>query len=194
MSSLYLYDDYRISGLGASPKISEVVGGQQCLTTDASKLIQALLSNKKATLSGSMSAATGFALQPGYDPNADAYASLYYVAKEAPANATSTDLSKAQHVLVDLEAAQKNVEGTPTDIAVVVAKNATVAKALSGPGASLALLKPISALSGTEEKSGIKPAAILGALVGGGVGFVMGGPVGAVIGAIGTGVLVQQVA
>lgn len=200
MSSLYLYHDYRINTVGALAPISEVVGGQQRLTKDAAKAIHLLLSNKLALPVGSAMISNGQVVPlPGYDPSVDADIVTYkfFVASPTPENAGNV-LTKAENVmLVDTQAAQANIFGTPTDLTVVVTKNAAVASMLSQAGAPLAVLVPFDQAvtqSAKEEKKGIQPIAIVGAIAGGAVGFLVGGPVGAAIGAIGTGVLVQQVA
>lgn len=196
----YLYQEYQWSTVGAVAPLSEVVGGQQRLTKEAAKAIHLLLSNKVATpVSSSKIAANGQIIPlPGYDPSVDADFVTYkfYVASASPPEAGNV-LTKAENVmLVDLKAAQDNIMGTPTDLTVIVAKNATSASLLSQAGSPLAVLVPFDQVVSTtkEDKPGIKPAAIIGAIVGGGVGFLVAGPVGAIVGGIGTGVLVQQVA
>ncbi len=200
--SLYLYEEYRInSSLGAVAPISQVVDGQQKLTPEAAKAIHLLLSNKLATPVGSQKIAAGGQIipLPGYDPSVDAdFVTYKFYVESNPPEGAGNVLTKAENVmLVDLQAAQANIFGKPTDLTVVVAKNAQAASLLSQAGSPLAILVPFDqAIASTkaEEKPGIKPAAIVGALIGGGVGFLVGGPVGAIVGGIGTGVLVQQVA
>ena len=195
MEYLYGYLSQTPSAVGAVVGVVVTANGQQSLTKEASKLIYELLSNRKATLSGSLLGSTGFALEPGYNAEADAWASLYYVQTEPPASATPTDLSKAKYLLVDIEAAEKNIAGIPTDVAIVIAKDEQVAKQLTNPGSMLASLTPLSVALAEEKKpAGIKPAAIVGAAIGAGVGALVGGVPGALIGGIGAGVLVQQVA
>lgn len=199
MTSLYLYQDYQ-SNLGAVAPISQVVNGQQRLTGEAAKAIHLLLSNKVATPIQQLQIAPDGQIipLPGYDPSVDADFTGYkfYVASAPPEGAGNV-LAKAENVLlVNLKQAQDNIFGTPTDIEVIVAKNALASTLLSQAGAPFAILPSFEqavATTKTEDK-GIKPVAIVGALVGAGVGFLVGGPVGAIVGGIGTGVLVQQVA
>ena len=193
----YLYQEYRLSTVGALAPISEVVGGQQRLTKDAAKALYAIL--KAATLiQGAKITPDGqIVFVGGGDLSVVDFATYkFYVTSPAPADAFTPMTQAGNVLLVNLEEAQKNIFGTPTDLTVIIAKDADIASKLSQPSAPFAVLPPFeqAIAAKTEEKKGIKPAAIVGALVGGGVGFLVGGPVGAIVGAIGTGVLVQQVA
>lgn len=200
MTSLYLYQDYQRSNLGAVAPISQVVGGQQKLTGEAAKAIHLLLSNKLAAPVQQIQIAPDGQLVPlpGYDPSVEADFTLFkFFVESSPPEGAGTPLVKAENVLlVNLKQAQDNIMGTPEDIEVIVAKNALASTLLSQAGAPFAVLPSFTEATSvvkTEDK-GIKPAAIVGALVGAGVGFLVGGPVGAIVGGLGTGVLVQQVA
>jgi hypothetical protein len=192
---MHLYDAYCRDYLGAvqASDVVEVSGGQQRLTPEAGQAVRALLSSKFATLSGSMRGAAGYALEPGYAEDADAWALLFYVATPPPDDALLVELSE-EHVLVDLAAASENLSGNPTDVAVVKAKDAAVAAQLSQPGASLAQLPPLPAIGPAAKSGGIRPATVIAAAAGAAVGALVGGVAGAVIGGLGAGALAQELA
>lgn len=174
-------------------------GGQYKLTKNAAKLIHNLLSNSLATLVGHASIATGGQVDAGYgDGSADYWVSKYYVASPPPADAAKPDLALAPCstcVLVDAAAAQANITGTPTDIMVIVAKNAAVAKQLAQSSNAVILpsVSEVLAPEATKKKEGIATP-LIGGLIVGAVATAVAGPVAGAAAGLGTAALIHYAA
>ena len=185
--SLYLYEDYKRSSLGAVVEPNKAQNILLILQNRYPSLPQSCMLPTPAMPTGSC--------VPSVNEGADFYtfqALEVLPGQEPPGASVYTqlqNLAPGARALVDVNTLDK--PGTP--IVYMVAKNDQVAKTLA-QSVNLQELKTAGSANQTEEKPGIKPAAIIGALVGGGIGFLVGGPVGAIVGGIGTGVLVQQVA
>lgn len=184
-----------VGQLGANVEPS--AGGGQKLTKEAAKLIHQLLNNSLATLVGSAFLATGGQVDEGYNPQADYWLSKYYVASAAPVDAVKTSLASAPCatcIIVELAAAEANIANSPTDIYVIIAKNAEVAAKLA-TGSNAVILPSVSAvMTADKKKEGIATMTIVGGLAAGVVGTLVGGPVTGVAAGVGTAALLHYAA
>lgn len=201
MDYLYGYLSKTPSNVGAEMVVTETgPDGVQRLTKDASKALMLLFANSYPVITSSWFAATG-AAAPGFDPQADLWS--YAAGPSSPTGDAQTvyeqikSLQSSAAVLVDVKSAQNAIAGVTKEVVYAIVKDkTTVPYFTSGSGGDvLAVLQTDAVLGKAEEKpSGIKPMAIIGAVVGAGAGALVGGVPGAIIGGIGAGVLVQQVA
>lgn len=184
MDYLYGYLSKTPSNVGAA--LIEIKNGVQFLTPDVANMVMSLLTSRY--------------LVPAGTPTEKA-TQFFAVSKEklAEMGLSSKDLQTAAaqiqnssgYILVTEEDV-KSIAGTPSEnFRVVFAKDLATAKSFSDEGLYAVLASPKAA---TEKKPGVKPAALVAAVVGGGVGALVAGVPGALIGGIGAGVLVQQVA
>ena len=162
-------DMFNVYGsVGAVADLVETQGGVQKLTSAANQALAQALASRYPVLTSSASMGAG-GMQPGYAPDAD-----YYGFKASLTGSGPNALEQAKTapvLLVDLVTLDRIVGGDTVDLVYVVAKNMTVAQALSQAGASLAIASVGGAAAGaTEEK---KPMSTAGKVIVG--GLILGG-------------------
>lgn len=154
---MYLYDfssrpscrscgDRRVQTLGQGTNVT-VVGGVQQLSSDASKLLQTLFTNKYPQLTSSGTLVGG--AQPAFDTNADFWSYVAVPTPQEAGNVQQTVYDQLQQAkslfLVDVNSANGAIAGSPNPVVYAIAKNEQVAAMLAGPGASLARVVPSGA-------------------------------------------------
>lgn len=170
---MFTYKNY---GLGAA------------IETNKAKAILQVMGNRYPLMTGSCYIVGG--CSPSLDEKADFW-SFQAVSKEASGGSDMSVYAQLQSLapgakaLVDIESANKILEGNAGPLVYVIAKNDAVCKQLSqGAGATLQELPSVSTVTtpAAEETKGIKGKAVIGALVAAAAGALVAGPAGAVIG------------
>jgi len=204
---MFLYEDMSPIKLNGHGRLGAVVmeslysDATSELTPDAAKAAVLLFSNRYPALTGSIRMVGGqLAVQPGLDPDAQAYS---WLAMQQGSGSTVLDQLKTvtpgSIVLVSVTDLAKNLDGVPTDLPYVVARDkatAGLAMQMADSSGQRFRVLPSSAYSGaaltstTSSESKTNP--LIFPLVGGGIGFLVAGPVGALVGA-GAGLVINYV-
>ena len=171
----------------ANYKRSTSLGLGAAVEPNKAKALLQVMGNRYPLMTGSCTLVGG--CSPALDDKADFW-SFQAVSKEASGGSDLTVYAQLQSLapgakaLVDIESANKILEGNAGPLSYVIAKNDAVCKQLSGAGASLQELPSVASVVSppAEATKGIKGKAVVGALVAAAAGALVAGPAGAVIG------------